>query len=144
MHDSANDRTRLKWVLALTLAYTAAEVAGGIASNSLALLADAGHMATDDLALGLAVLAGWFARRPPDRGRTFGYQRAGVLAAFVNALFLVGVALFICYEGYDRIVRPVEVSAGAMIAVGFIALGGVAAEIGVVIESDRAHQLARR
>jgi cobalt-zinc-cadmium efflux system protein len=64
-------RRRLVWVLVLTLAYTVAEVVGGIASNSLALLADAGHMATDDLALALAVFAGWYgSRRPITAGPT--------------------------------------------------------------------------
>ena len=62
----------LSWVLALTLAYTLAEVVGGLLSNSLALLADAGHMMTDNLALTLALIAAWFARRPPDPSRTYG------------------------------------------------------------------------
>jgi cobalt-zinc-cadmium efflux system protein len=124
-------RRRLRWVLALTLAYTAVEVAGGIASNSLALLADAGHMATDDLALGLAVLAGWFASRPPDRGRTFGYQRAEILVALTNGLILVVVCGFIFWEAIHRFVAPPVVATGLMtwVAVGGLAVNLFAARI---------------
>ena len=117
---------RLTWVLALTLAYTAAEVAGGLASNSLALLADAGHMATDDLALGLAVLAGWFARRPPDRGRTFGYQRAEILAALTNGVILVVVCGFIFWEAINRFAAPPVVATGLM---AWVAAGGLAVNL---------------
>jgi cobalt-zinc-cadmium efflux system protein len=116
----------LTWVLALTLAYTVAEVAGGIASNSLALLADAGHMATDDLALGLAVLAGWFASRPPDRGRTFGYQRAEILAALTNGVILVVVCGFIFWEALHRFAAPPVVAAGLM---AWVAAGGLAVNL---------------
>ena len=113
-------------MLALTLAYTAAEVAGGLASNSLALLADAGHMATDDLALGLAVLAGWFARRPPDRGRTFGYQRAEILAALTNGVILVVICGFIFWEAIHRFAAPPVVATGLM---AWVAAGGLAVNL---------------
>lgn len=109
---------RLRWVLALTLAYTLAEVVGGISSNSLALLADAGHMVTDDLALGLAVLAGWFASRPPDPGRTYGYQRAEILAALANGVVLVAVCGLIFWEAARRFASPPVVASGMMAAVG--------------------------
>jgi cobalt-zinc-cadmium efflux system protein len=122
-HDLASRRRtsqkRLAIVLGITLAYTAAEIAGGILSNSLALLADAGHMLTDDLALGLAVAAGWLASRPPDRGRTYGYQRAEILAASVNAATLVGVCGFILWEAVHRFAAPPRVATGLMAAVAF-------------------------
>jgi cobalt-zinc-cadmium efflux system protein len=117
---------RLIWVLALTVAYAFAEVAGGLASNSLALLADAGHMATDALALGLAVLAGWFARRPPDAGRTFGYQRAEILAALTNGLILVVICGFIFWEALHRFAAPPTVVTGLM---AWIAAGGLAVNL---------------
>jgi cobalt-zinc-cadmium efflux system protein len=121
--------TRLvKIALAATLGLVATEFVVGALAHSLALVSDGWHNLTDVPALILSWIALYFEQKPPDHRKTFGYQRAGVLAAFVNALFLVSVALFICYEGYDRIVRPVEVSAGAMIAVGFVALvinGGI-------------------
>jgi cobalt-zinc-cadmium efflux system protein len=113
---------RLAWVLALTLAYTVAEIVGGVRSNSLALLADAGHMATDDLALGLAVLAAWFATRPPDPGRTFGYQRAEILAALANGVLLVVVCGFIFWEAIHRFSAPPNVATGLM---AWVAAGGL-------------------
>jgi cobalt-zinc-cadmium efflux system protein len=113
---------RLVFVLVLTLAYTAAEVAGGIYANSLSLLADAGHMVTDDLALGLAVLAGWFATRPPDRGRTYGYQRAEILAALANGVLLVVVCGFVFWEAFRRFAEPPEVRTGTM---ALVATGGL-------------------
>jgi cobalt-zinc-cadmium efflux system protein len=116
----------LAWVLALTLAYTVAEIVGGISSNSLALLADAGHMATDDLALGLAVLAGWFATRPPDPGRTFGYQRAEILAALTNGVILVVVCGFIFWEAVTRMAAPPVVQTGLM---AWVAAGGLAVNL---------------
>ena len=119
-------RKRLAWVFGLTLAYTAAEVIGGISSNSLALLADAGHMATDALALGLAVLAGWFATRPPDRGRTFGYQRAEILAALTNGIILVVVCGFIFWEAVHRFAAPPQVATGLM---AWVAAGGLAVNL---------------
>ena len=120
------ERRRLGWVLALTLAYTVAEIVGGVASNSLALLADAGHMATDALALGLAVLAGWFATRPPDRGRTFGYQRAEILAALTNGIILVVVCGFIFWEAVHRFTAPPPVASGLM---AWVAAGGLAVNL---------------
>jgi cobalt-zinc-cadmium efflux system protein len=117
---------RLIWVLGLTLAYGAAEIAGGLASNSLALLADAGHMATDALALGLAVFAGWFARRPPDSGRTFGYQRAEILAALTNGVILVVVCGFIFWEAFDRFAAPPVVATRLM---AWVAAGGLAVNL---------------
>lgn len=124
--DAKAAQRRLRWVLALTLAYTGAEVAGGLASNSLALLADAGHMATDDLALGLAVLAGWFASRPPDRGRTFGYQRAEILVALTNGVLLVVVCGFIFWEAVHRFAAPPAVATGLM---AWVAAGGLAVNL---------------
>jgi cobalt-zinc-cadmium efflux system protein len=113
---------RLALVLVLTLVYTVVEIAGGLAANSLALLADAGHMATDVLALGLAVLAAWFARRPPDPGRTFGYQRAEILAALTNGVILVAICGSIFWEAIHRFTAPPTVATGLM---GGVAAGGL-------------------
>jgi cobalt-zinc-cadmium efflux system protein len=124
--DTHTAQRRLIWVLALTVSYAAAEIAGGLASNSLALLADAGHMATDALALGLAVAAGWFARRPPDRGRTFGYQRAEILAALTNGVILVVICGFIFWEALHRFAAPPAVMTGLM---AWVAAGGLAVNL---------------
>lgn len=142
MHVEASDRTRLKWVLALTLAYTVAEIAGGISANSLALLADAGHMATDALALGLAVVAGWLAHRPPDPGRTFGYKRAEILAALTNGVILVVVCGFIFWEAIHRLSAPPAVTTGIM---AWVAAGGLAVNLaGALMLHGHTHGLNAR
>jgi cobalt-zinc-cadmium efflux system protein len=129
-------------VLGLTLAYACAEIAGGIASNSLALLADAGHMVTDALALGLAVLATWFASRPPDRGRTYGYQRAEILAALANGVILVVVCGFIFWEAIERFAAPPVVRSGLM---AWIAAGGLVVNlVSAVLLHRHAHGLNAR
>ena len=122
---------RLAWVLALTLIYTAAEVVGGLVSNSLALLADAGHMMTDNLAISLALFAAWVASRPPDRARTYGYHRAEILAALVNGVALVVICVFIFWEAWQRIQDPPEVAYGlmAIVATGGLLVNLVAAKM---------------
>jgi cobalt-zinc-cadmium efflux system protein len=113
-------------VLALTAVTTVIEIIGGLLSHSLALLADAGHMATDVLALGLAVFAAWFASRPPDRGRTFGYQRAEILAALINGVVLVVICGFIFWEAFRRLAEPPEVATGLM---AWVATAGLAVNL---------------
>ena len=112
----------VKVALGATLALVATEFIAGALAHSLALITDGWHNLTDVPALVLSWLAIYFAQKPPDHQRTFGYHRAGVLAAFVNALLLVGVSLYICYEGYERLVRPQPVASRALIVVGLVAL----------------------
>ncbi len=112
----------VKVALTLNLALATTEFVAGTLAHSLALISDGWHNLTDVPALVLAWIALYFERKPPDHQKTFGYQRAGVLAAFVNALLLVGVALYLCLEGYQRIVTPQTVATGTMIIVGVIAL----------------------
>jgi cobalt-zinc-cadmium efflux system protein len=112
----------------VTLALVATEFVAGKLAHSLALISDGWHNLTDVPTLVLSWIALYFERKPPDLRKTYGYQRAGVLAAFVNSLILIGVALFICHEGYTRIVRPAPVTASTMLVVGIIALvvnGGI-------------------
>lgn len=113
---------RLAWTLALVLVYMLAEVVGGLAANSLALLADAGHMLSDAAALGLSLFAIWIARRPPRPQHTYGYYRTEILAALANGAALVAISIFIFVEALERIARPPEVRGGLMIAV---AVGGL-------------------
>ena len=118
----------VKAALGVTLALVATEFVAGKLAHSLALISDGWHNLTDVPTLILSWMALYFERRPPDHQKTFGYQRAGVLAAFVNACLLIGVALFICYEGYERIVRPAPLSTRTMLWVGILALvinGGI-------------------
>jgi cobalt-zinc-cadmium efflux system protein len=120
------------WVVRIallaTLALVATEFVVGSMSHSLALVSDGWHNLTDVPTLILSWIALYFERRPPDERKTFGYQRAGVLVAFVNALLLVAVGIYLFYEGYQRIMRPEPVASGAMLAVGITALivnGGI-------------------
>jgi len=115
---------RLLAVFSITLATLAVQVVGSLLSGSLALLADAGHLGTDVAALGLALLAAWFARRPASASKTFGYRRVEILAAAVNAVLLLGVAGFVLVEASRRLADPPEVQGAVMLAV---ALGGLAA-----------------
>jgi cobalt-zinc-cadmium efflux system protein len=126
---AAANRGRLLAVFSLTLAIFAVEAIGGYAANSLALLADAGHMLTDVAGIGLALLAIWIGARPPDPGRSFGYQRLEILAAVVNALLLFGVGAFIIVEAIRRLASPPEVESGLMIAVALIGLAANGASL---------------
>ena len=124
MHTHAHMR-RPDWIvttaLVVTLVLVVIEFIAGHLAHSLALISDGWHKLTDLPTLVLAWIALYFERKPPDHQRTYGYQRAGVLAAFVNALLLVGVAVFICYEGYERILNPQPIAAKAMLVVGVAA-----------------------
>lgn len=117
---------RLALVLGLTAFYAVAEVIGGWLSNSLALLADAGHMLTDIVALALALVAAWSARRPPDATRTYGYQRVEILAALFNGIVLICIALFILVEAWERFRVPPQVDYALMAT---IAAGGLVINI---------------
>src|SRR5258708_6396105 len=107
---------RLLVALALTAGFMVVEAVAGLASGSLALLADAAHMLTDAGALGLAYAGARFARRPADKHRTYGYHRLEVLAAFVNGLTLLLVVGGIGVEAGRRLFLPVEGLCGAVIA----------------------------
>jgi cobalt-zinc-cadmium efflux system protein len=113
-------RRRLLIVLALTALYMLAEAFGGWWTGSLALLADAGHMLTDVAALALALMAVWFGARPATPRKTFGYHRLEILAALVNGVALVVMALLIFYQAYERwhSPRPVESNLMIVVAVG--------------------------
>jgi cobalt-zinc-cadmium efflux system protein len=126
---AAANRGRLLTVFGLTLAIFAVEAIGGFAANSLALLADAGHMLTDVAGIGLALLAIWIGARPAGPERTFGYQRLEILAATVNALLLFGVGAFILFEAVRRLAQPAEVASGLMIAVALVGLAGNGASL---------------
>jgi cobalt-zinc-cadmium efflux system protein len=125
---TAGSRHRKRLTLALVLAavYMFAEVVGGILSNSLALLADAGHMLTDVAALGLSLFAIWAAQRPATPKRTYGYRRMEILAALVNGATLVAIAVLIFAEAYRRWSNPPSVKGGLMLAV---ACGGLAVNL---------------
>src|SRR5437660_9955797 len=101
--------TRLRFGLGLTLVILVVELAGGLASHSLALLSDAGHVLTDVFALGLAWFAVEQAKRPADRKRSYGYQRVSMLAALVNSVVLIVIVIAIAIEAVHRLENPVPV-----------------------------------
>ncbi len=112
----------LKWSLAATAAFVVVEFAAGLQAHSLALLSDAGHNLTDTLALMLAWFAFYFQAKPANEVKTYGYHRAGILAAFVNALILVVLSVYIFYESYHRFLNPQPVNETTMLAVAGLGL----------------------
>jgi len=118
----AADRRRLAWTLGLVALYAGAEVAGGLVTNSLALLADAGHMVSDAAALVLALFALWMAGKPGSAQHTYGYRRLEILAALANGAALLVIAVFIVVEAIGRFRQPPQVEAPLMMA---IAAGGL-------------------
>lgn len=116
--------------LALTLLFAVVEAAAGWWAGSLALLGDAGHMLTDSLALGLAALAAWLAGRPPSPTHSYGYVRVEVLAALVNAGFMLAVVAGICWSAIERLAQPRTVRGDIVI---WVAALGLAINILVVL-----------
>ena len=113
---------RLLAVLGLSIAILVVELIGGLASNSLALLADAGHVFTDVAGISLALLAIWFGSRAASNERTFGYLRLEILAAVANAVLLFAIAAFVLYEAWRRLSEPAAVESGLMLAVALFGL----------------------
>jgi len=115
----ANEKNlrRVMVALVLTGVFMIVEVVGGIISGSLALLADAGHMLTDTMALALAAMAFHVSKRPPDGNLTFGYQRFQILAAFVNGLSLLAIVGWILFEAINRFISPNEILGETMLVV---------------------------
>ena len=124
-------RGRLGLVLAITGVVLVVEVVGGLLSGSLALLADAGHMLTDATGLVLALIGANLGARAADARRTYGMQRAEVLAALGNALLLVAVAVWVLIQAVDRLREPGEVETGLMLAVAVV--GAVANAAGLLL-----------
>lgn len=106
----------------LTSGFMVAELVGGILANSLALVADAGHMVSDAAALGLGLFAMWIASRPHTQRRTFGFHRAEILAALANGSLLVGIALFVTYHAIGRLREVQEVASGPVLVIAAIGL----------------------
>jgi len=120
--DRRSQAGRLWIVLVITGAFMVAELVGGVLSNSLALLADAGHMLTDVLALALSLIAMRLAMRPPSQERTFGYVRLEILAALVNGAVLLGISVWIAWEALGRLRAPEEVDGPLMMVVAVLGL----------------------
>ena len=113
---------RLGWSLGITLGVMVVEIFGGWLCRSIALISDAGHMLTHAVALGISIAGILIARRPACHHRSFGLWRAEVVAAFVNALFLLLVTAWIVYESIERLMNPVEIQTGPMLLVALLGL----------------------
>ena len=116
------NRRPLATVLVLTIVFAVAEVAGGLLTGSLALLADAGHMLSDSASLAIALFAFWLAGRPTTPERSFGYKRAEILAALANGVTLVAISIWIFVEAYRRLLEPPEILGGWMLLVAVLGL----------------------
>lgn len=136
-HTAAANRHRFLLVLVLTSIYFLAEVIGGWLTNSLALLSDAGHMLTDIGAIVLAMVALWFATRPPTPSKSYGYYRLEILAALFNGITLLAISGFIIYEAIRRIQQPPEVGGLGLLG---IATGGLVVNIVSAIILHKGHE----
>jgi len=123
--------------LAVTLAYIVLLLVAGLRAHSLALLSEAGHNLTDFIALLMSWGAVYLQSRPPSVRKTFGYNRAGVLAAFINGLTLILISFYIWYEAFKRLQTPVRVDAGVMI---WVAAAGVVMNGGIALLLMRGHR----
>jgi cobalt-zinc-cadmium efflux system protein len=125
-------RRALVWALALSGSAFLVEVAGALWTGSLALAADAGHLFADVGGLALALFATWIAARPPTPAKTYGYQRAEILAAFLNSLVMMVLAAIILYEAYQRLAQPRPVPGGPLLVIGLLGLAANAASIALL------------
>ena len=144
-HDHFRDigRRRLMLVLSVTAVFMVVEFVGGLLSNSLALMADAGHMLSDVAALGLSAFALWFARRPATPAKTYGYLRIEILAALVNGATLIIISVIILWQAWTRFAQPQEVEGALMLSV---ASAGLAVNIfaAFMLHSSSGHNLNLR
>jgi cobalt-zinc-cadmium efflux system protein len=139
-HRREAGRRRLVFVLAITAAFMVVEFAGGLIANSLALMADAGHMLSDVAALGLSVFALALARRPPTPNKSYGYLRMEILAALANGATLVVISLLILWQAWQRFAEPEPIEGGLMLGVAGagLAVNVVAA---VLLHGSSGHSL---
>jgi cobalt-zinc-cadmium efflux system protein len=139
-----SDRRRLVRALAIISAVLLAEVVGAGVTGSLALLADAGHVATDVLGLAVALVATVLAQRPPTRSRTYGLGRAEILAAAFNALLLLGVSAVVAVEALTRLVDPPPIAGAPLLVIGALGLVGNLAALAVLSGGGSADKQSAR
>jgi cobalt-zinc-cadmium efflux system protein len=142
VHQHSADRLAERRGLTLAIVFTGvillAEIIGGILTNSLALLADAGHMLVDVASLVMSFLALTFALRPPSKERTFGFHRLEILAALANGATLILICLYIFYEAYQRILTPQPVQGPGMLAIAFV---GLVANVAAIMVLEKGESL---
>lgn len=121
-HSHGSNKKTLKIAFLITTLYMIVEAIGGFLTNSLALLADAGHMLSDSVSLGVGVLAFTLGEKAADQSKTYGYKRFEILAAVFNGVTLVLISLYIFYEAVQRFADPPEVASGGMLAIAIAGL----------------------
>lgn len=134
---AAAHRSRLRIALAITLGVMVLEIVGGLLSGSLALIADAAHMATDAVGLGMALLAIHFANRPTGANRTFGFARAEILAALANCLLLLGVGGYLLVEAVQRFIQPTETRGGLTVAFAVVGLAANMVSLALLMRGQK-------
>lgn len=115
---------RLRKTFFISASIFIAECTGGLISNSIALLSDAGHVLTDTFAIGLSLIAAEITKRPSDFRATYGYHRFGLIAALLNGISLVGISIYIFFESYRRFKNPVDIDINLMLGIAFLGLIG--------------------
>ncbi|MEV7019595.1 cation diffusion facilitator family transporter [Streptomyces sp. NPDC093991] len=134
---SAAYRGRLRIALAITVFVMIVQIVGGLLADSLALVADAAHMATDALGLGMALFAIHVAGRPPSERRTFGLARAEILAALANCLLLLGVGGYVLYEAVQRFITPADTEGGLAMVFGAVGLGANLVSLALLMRGQK-------
>ncbi|MGA5314483.1 cation diffusion facilitator family transporter [Streptomyces pseudogriseolus] len=134
---SAAYRGRLRIALAITVFVMVVQIVGGLLADSLALVADSAHMATDALGLGMALLAIHFAGRPPSERRTFGLARAEILAALANCLLLLGVGGYVLYEAIQRFITPAATEGGLAMVFGAVGLAANLVSLSLLMRGQK-------
>ncbi|WP_339157703.1 cation diffusion facilitator family transporter [Paenibacillus sp. FSL W8-0186] len=121
-HVHTNNKKTLFFSFLIITLYMIVEAVGGMVTNSLALLSDAGHMLSDSIALAIALLAFWFGEKAVNTGKTYGYRRFEILAASLNGITLIGISVYIFYEAIQRFSHPPEVATTGMLIISIIGL----------------------
>lgn len=147
-HDHSGGRNTNKKMLIIALVLTTgfmfAEIFGGILSNSLALLSDAGHMFSDAFSMALSLIAILLSAKPPSLKRTYGFFRFEILAAFINGITLAVIAVYIYYEAYQRIISPPEVQSNIMLVIAILGLLVNIAAMWILTRGDTSGNLNMR
>jgi cobalt-zinc-cadmium efflux system protein len=138
-HHRSDDSRLMAIVLVINLVMLAAAVVGGLAFDSLALLADGGHVLADVGAIALALFAAWVASRPASPQRTFGFRRTEIIAALVNGVTLVAVSVFVFIEAISRLSNPPDVQGAGVLAIGAFGLAGNALATWMLMKGDRSN-----
>ncbi|MET1030915.1 cation diffusion facilitator family transporter [Domibacillus tundrae] len=140
-HHGSNNKSALKWAFFLIASFMIVEVIGGILTNSLALMSDAGHMLSDAAALGLSYAAMTLGEKAASSKKTYGYKRFEILAAFINGITLIAISVYIFFEAYQRLMNPPEVVSTGMLVISTLGLVVNIAAAFILMRGDKDENL---